>query len=378
MADAQAILKGQIEEWLLAAGLLLCLGSGIIGLLKIRNARIPGELGDLARVSADFLGKFLPLALICGLLFSSGAIWYAMKPDLIGPRNLEQVIVRQQLQRAKTIRGAECIVIGDSSALMGVDAPLLSCLLRGRRVENISTLGWVGPRGYAHLLKMYFERGQSAKTVILLMHSGSLDRPEGLGWEKWEDAVVNERDLQWKQEDLVDGLRSKLGAVFLGRLLALPMPAAWGRYYGTDLEVGAAIRENAGSIYEPSLELPESAASALRAGLRGRQPNFRLSPSADAGITDFARSTSLLPVEHVLFGITPTPLFEETNRGTLEKKQLEEQVGSILRASLGSRLELLHLEPFEADEYFSSEAHLNESGRARFTRMLAEKLASMD
>jgi hypothetical protein len=370
-----AILKAQIERFLLMAGLLLCVAAVVIGRFRSRNGAMSSELADLGKISSEFLSKILPLAAICGAILLPGAIWYAMHSNMIVPRTLEQVVIQEQVRRAKSISGTQVLVIGDSSAQMGVDAPLLTLLLDDKRVENLSTIGWVGPKGYARMLEMYFGRDLNAEAVVLLMHASSLDRPEGLGWERWESAVVDEHQLQWTQENLMDGIRSRFGTVLFGRLFALPMPAAWGRYYGTHLEVGDAIRENAGSIYEPTLVPPGALGDSVRASLRGRVLHYRLSPSAEGGIQEFARAAASFPVKHVLFGITPETQFLKTDTAEAEYRSLEERIGVLLRARLGDRLELLHLEPFLSDEYFSSGAHLSQSGRTLFTRKLSKILA---
>jgi hypothetical protein len=366
-------------------GCLLCLGAIVLGLLRILRIEVPKHISDMATFSAELLRNNIPLMFSCIVALAGGVYWVHAHPFVQPVQDLETIIVQEQIERAKTVNEADMIVIGDSSALMGVDATRLGILLGGKKVENFSTLAWVGAKGYAHILEMYFRRGLKAEDVLLLMHGVALDRPEDAGWDSWEQMVTKERVYGEPMNNPLIGFRSELNTVLFGRLFALPMPEAWGRYYGTQFEIGDAIRENNGSIYQPLLASPieagawDSAVEAVTVGPRAHPTGigltYRLSPSAALGLREFAEEAAKFPIKHIFFGITPTLLSSKTEQSVVGNRRVEEEVGVIMRRSLDGRFELLNIEPFRADEYFASSTHLNQMGREHFTHTLAGLLA---
>ena len=370
------LLKAYLEKILFTVGSGLCAGAAVLVFLRWAGVTLPAWLHDVATYSGRWGGRVLPLAVTCALLFAGGMLWYRTAPWLPPARSLENIIIEEQLQRSKTIERADMIIIGDSSALMGVDAGLLGRLLGGRSVENLATLGWVGPRGYAHLLEQYSKRGQRVGAVVLLMHGVSLDRPEK-DWDAYEERVISERDPGVAAATLASGFRAKLGAGMFGRLFALPMPAAWGGYYGTYFEVQDALRHNSGSIYEPIWVLPAAPESTRRvwAFPTGYAVHYTLSPAAERGLHDWALAAAATHAPHVFFGITPTVISYRTMEAIAENRHVAQKVEDILREQLGSRFAGLSLTPFIADGYFATNAaHLNILGREKFTRELAAKL----
>lgn len=376
--------KSYLGRGMQIAGLLLCLGALGLALFNMLRVEVPRRLDEVASFSAELLRDKFPLILLCMLLLAEGVFWLRAHPYLQPVSDLETMIVEEQIERAKTINEADVIVIGDSSALMGVDATLLGNLMGGKRVENLSTLAWVGAKGYAHLLEMYSRRGLRVRTVVLLMHGLSLNRPEGAGWDGWEDMVVKESIPRELAKNPYEGFRSELSTFLFGRLFALPMPAVWGRYYGTHLEVADAIRTDHGSIYEPVWALPAETGrwdSAAKTGtveprvLPSYGLPYHLSRTAEFGLREFAVAATRFPVEHVFFGIMPTLLSVKTEQAVVDNKRVANQIGVLMRQSLTSRFEPLNLVPFRADEYFSSATHLNQMGREHFTRTLAGILA---
>ncbi len=362
------------------AGILLCLGALILGLFKLLGVELPEWLENTAGFSAWLLRNEYALILLCLSLLAGGLIWFRAHPFVRLLPGVEAIIVDEQIKRAKTIDEADVVVTGDSSALMDVDATRLGALLGGRRVENLSTLGFVGARGYAHLLELYCARGSRAKAVVLLMHGISLDRPEHAGWDTWEDMVVKEQILTETVDNPFEGLREELSSVLFARNLALPMASAWGRYYGTQFEVRDAIRDSHGSIFEPLSPLPaetgrwDSVSAPGKSGA-GAALTYRLAPSEAIALQEFASVVAKLPIEHVYFGISPTRLSLKTEQAMSENEKVAQQVAGIMRRSLGSRFELLNIVPFRADEYFVTATHMNSMGREHFTRTLANILS---
>jgi hypothetical protein len=373
------VAKGYAARGILVAGAFLCTGSAGLGLLSALRVPIPRRLKDLAGFTVELCEQQFALILLTGVFFAGGLLWCWAHPALPPPQTVEKIIVDEQIKRAQRISQADVILIGDSSALMDVDAKLLGSLLGGRKVENLSTLGYVGAQGYAHLLDLCLSRGIGVRTVVLLMHGISLNRPTG-DWDRWQDWVLTGRIFTEPEENPLVGLRARLSAVWLDRLFALPMPEAWGRSYGTHFELADAIAANAGSIYNPSLDFPAETGR-WDAGDAGPDPHrdpgftYRLSPAAALGLRTFALTAAKYPIQQVFFGITPAFLSSKTDRTIDENRQVSQEVGAIMRGALGARFEPLDLMPFRADEYFATAAHLNQIGRGHFTRTLASVLA---
>lgn len=364
--------KEHLVQWMFGIGGGLAGAALLLGVGRLRGVRLPAAVQPLADFSATLLLRQWRLAVIGSFFYGAGLLWYRHSPLNVLPRALEYAIVEEQLQRSKTIAHADILVVGDSSGLMGVDAPLLGRLLGGKKVENLCTLGYVGPAGYASLLERYFQRGLKAETVILLMHGVSLNRPEK-EWEGWQDMVVDERDFRGGAENSWKGVRAKLNEVAFGRLFTLPMPGAWGGFYGTSFEVRDAIRTHAGSLYEPVWRLPlqpEAVKASISAGF---VHHTQLSKSAEERLTIFADKAVAFPVDRIVFGFTPTYLSLKSAPSLAEVKQTVAQVEGLLRAKI-RHFDRLELEPFEADGYFATETHLNRVGREHFTHELATLL----
>jgi hypothetical protein len=106
-----------------------------------------GSTGMIRQLAAVTLR---PLCVVLLVLVSGGA-WNAIEP--VPPsQSLENVIVEAQIARAQAGRAVDLLIVGDSSALMGIDAPVLGAKLGGARVESLALFGSVGPAGYAALL----------------------------------------------------------------------------------------------------------------------------------------------------------------------------------------------------------------------------------
>ncbi len=371
--------KSYVGRAMYVTGFLLGLVTLGLAFLRLNAVEIPEHLEELASFGAVALRRCIGILAVLVLAFVGWGILFRTRPPPLPPHELESIIVDEQLYRARNISQTDVIVVGDSSGLMGVDAPLLGKQLGGMSVENLSTLGWVGPKGYTHLIDMYFRRGLHAKAIVLLMHGMSLNRPEK-EWDKWQQMALAESIHESLPTNPYTGLRSELSAVVFGYLFAPPMPGAWGQVYGTSFELSAAIRRNRGSIYQPLVEMPQETGrwemSARDTGPEGSPPSmsafdFQLSPSAEAGLREFAQFASGLPANHVFFGITPTYLSYKTPRTIVEEREAANEVANIMTKHLGTRFELLNIVPFRFEEYFASNTHLNRLGREHFTQELA-------
>jgi hypothetical protein len=68
------------------------------------------------------------------------------------PATIEDILISEQVRRAHELRGSiDVVILGDSSALMGIDPVELSRLFGGR-VESLALFGSTGPGAYGELL----------------------------------------------------------------------------------------------------------------------------------------------------------------------------------------------------------------------------------
>ena len=316
------------------------------------------------------------------------AAWFgmALAADLLPPhdgtRDLERIIVREQLRRANVIR-PEVLVVGDSSALMGVDARRLSRAL-GRRVESLATLAWVGPAGYGRLVSLASRGGPSHPTAVVVLMCGSslsleeykfrLDdyeqqvlateasSPTDFPAQRAADAArLRGRRVSLRPRQLARWRNRIYDRVFLP-FVDPPLPGRLGFYYGWPKDIAVALERGQGTMVDPALPNP------------GRWParyQFDVSTAVGQRLSVLARSLHEDGVEIASFGITPIPdsavgaetaaSRERTLANCVEALQLPSDAALVLPLSLPA-------------EKFATFSHLNAAGRQEYTDLLAQAL----
>jgi hypothetical protein len=268
---------------------------------------------------------------------------------------LEDVIVSRQLSRAAQLRDLDVLVIGDSSALMGLDIPRLSKRL-GKRVESLALIGVVGPLGLAHMAERVAANGR-IPTLVFLLHGNSLrlsGREILSEYERW--ALTDVRPSR----GLVTEMRDVAYQVLRARLAPIPFPGSWGQAYGFAADLRAAIDAGHGSLIDPNHEAVPAAGPYL----------FSISSAVDERLEAAGRRLRALPVDHLLVGITPLPASlagphtSESRSAALV--QLQKRLGG---DTLATPLTL-------PTESFANQTHPDAIGRALFTESLARELAS--
>ncbi|MFZ5893962.1 MAG: hypothetical protein ACOY0T_23065 [Myxococcota bacterium] len=273
---------------------------------------------------------------------------------------IEHIVVDTQMKRSHSIGRADVLILGDSSVLMGIDAVQLSHELGGARVESLATIGFMGPRGYAKLLDNYVSAGHTAATLVFLMHPKSLETSESILVEgRYEQTVLDDR--QTTSGLLLTEGRREIFSNVIDAAATLPLPGAYGKYYGWADQVARAIRDGHGSLIDPhelrredctSGFVPRSASEAV---LR-RAPYLRAS-------VEHARPARFL------VGVTPVP--ESCHTDPTSRDSLLTQLAEAIGRSHATLNELPAALP---DEYFASTTHLNREGRVHFTRLIARVL----
>lgn len=284
-------------------------------------------------------------------------------PPRNGERGIEAIIVREQLRRAVTIRPA-VLIVGDSSALMGVDAGRLSRNL-GMEVESLATLGWVGPAGYGHFVSMVSRAFASPRVVILLMSGAGLVVDEGTfvatGYEKQVLGTTGRGAISVRPESWRDRTYNR---IFLA-LVDPPLPGSYGSYYGWPESIGRVLQRDHGSMIDPTV---------ANWGVSGNY-RFEVSEAVQRRLPRLADTVGDLGVGRLYFAITPIPQPAVGPDTILSRAEALAHCTRLLRISEGAILPTPVALPQAS---FATFTHLNEAGRQSYTDTLARVLAARD
>ena len=299
-----------------------------------------------------------------GLAGFAAAMWSARALGALpAPRpawDMDQAIISHQARAAVASPPARVVLLGDSSCLMDVDARAL-----GEGVLNLATLSYLGLDGQAAMLEAYAARHETApEMVVLLMNPESLRRAASEpGFVGLLEACLAGRDLPpggaavprlpgWLGLELV---KTRLLSGWLPR----PLPPSFREAYGTTRGVVRAMDAQQGSLVQPGQYVPArndgDAAYRWPDGLEAAAERFRAAVPAGAR---FAA------------GLTPVPAAHARADHPRRRRELLEAFAAHLRPD-----HLLDDLPATApDAHFGTLTHLNETGRAAFTRQLSSCL----
>ncbi len=276
------------------------------------------------------------------------------------PNVAERVIVAEQIERARTMGPADILILGDSSALMGVDAGRLGQLL-GRRVESLATLAWVGPAGYARLLSEYSSRTPVPVLVFLFNPVALLITDAAFQKFGYEREVLG--TPQRLGASFLEAARYSLYVHVIMRLVVLPLPGLYGREYGWPPRLGARLREHHGSLVDPNIFKDEPAAAAFVIG----QPFARRLPLLrDAIVAARARNVYLALTPIPSTGVSPD----------VDASRLAASTSIATQLGLSAKDALLPLPTSLPSEMFAVSTHLAAAGQIRYTETLADVLGA--
>ncbi|NEQ64722.1 MAG: hypothetical protein F6K21_04295 [Symploca sp. SIO2D2] len=277
--------------------------------------------------------------------------------------NISRLIVDEQIERAKTIHNTDLLLIGDSSCLMGIDAPLLSHLLN-KKVESLCTLGFVGPEGYSELLRKYFSRGMKSNRVILVFHGIQMKRDSS--WQQWVDYIKDYEFNQNSKSKLIHNPKNNI-LLLLNKFLFIPLHNKWGEYYGSDYSFSSFIRRHHGTAVDPNSPLN----TYIPVGSAPKSEAYRYEVNQQY-------EDSLEPLEQVLLEynmhdktmlmISPIPSSLQREQTMITRKSAIERISKRLNIS---DTEIIDLPSSLQARYFATNTHLAENGRNYYTRLLA-------
>ena len=316
--------------------------------------------GDLANLAMSPLIAMVVFAVLMRLGASIGILpqpWPAL--------DMDHTIITHQAEASRTPSQANVLLIGDSSCLMDVSAKQLGTDLGDNRgAINLGSIMYLGLNGYVSMLSRYVETNpERLRTVVLLLHPEMLRgiEPVSAYWRFLMDyyAGVDSGDTITVQGQLrgffgLDILRNRV----LSRT-PIPLPKAFGHYYGFNLDLNRFMEQHHGSVVDP-----HQYASAPGQG----NAEYRLSPSEEMRNGFMALKAAVPKGAKLLVGITPIPESFAAPGYAKRNKEILIEWSQLMEATA------LDIPPTMPDTDFATTTHLNESGSRRFTSMLAEKL----
>lgn len=316
------------------------------------------------RVAAALWSGAAPTVLALALMLAAAELWYRAAPAL-GPVDPDSVLLATQQERARTMGPADLVVLGDSSALMGIDAPRLGAALGDARIESLATMGIVGPVGHGALLRAYAARGNQPANVLLLLHGASLVLTDptfaALGYE----AMAVAGRMARPSPPLL-GARRKLFQDLVFPVVSFPLLGAFGRAYGWPADMKAALIAGRGTMIDPNPSLPARPAAPAAPYV------FSLSDDVARRLDTLRGTFAELGVGRVLLGLTPLPDSRHGAATAASRAATLRAVAGRLGLADGDILDLPASLP---DHLFASETHLSADGRQAYLPHLSAALA---
>jgi hypothetical protein len=290
--------------------------------------------------------------LTAAVLLLAGELWCIRHP--VFSYGIDEAVLQGQMDRAAEGVHAPLLLTGDSSGLVGVDAPKLAATL-GISVQSLSTMGNVGPAGWGGLLERD-RRGGPPDTLVLLVHGDATQR--SLPPNEFEYAGVHG---VWPVLPFGENLRR--GVLYaLGYLGNYPLPGPWGRDYGSAAELERRLDRQRGTIADPT----------IRVSCPQDDYQYHLSDSIGGRLPVLAKALQEAGAKRLMLGITPIP---QRCTGPSSAPSRDALAGQLADRLGIDRSNILPIPMALPDRYFAGFTHLNVDGRKVFTQLLADALA---
>jgi hypothetical protein len=274
---------------------------------------------------------------------------------------LDDHIVAAQRAHAREHRPADLVVVGDSSALMGVDPVLLGQRLN-LRVESYALLAWAGPAAWGAVAAEAGAAGPP-KVAVLGVNAAAVGLSDGRYHEKGTEHLIVEGTRDWPRFPWTAG-RDRTYELVVDPLMRFPLPGSYGVAYGYPDVLRARLMENHGGLIDPN-RLAAGPAAPVRA-----QP----SPAFLGRLPRLWSRLEGLGVERVMVVSTPVPAARCDAQTEHELAGVRAAIAATARPGWVTALDLPVCRP---DADFATATHLAAPGRAAFTVALAEALGGV-
>ncbi len=288
-------------------------------------------------------------------------------PDRRPPMNGDQFISHQRDEFTRSDDPAEVLIIGDSSALMGVDAVALGEWLPSRpRVYNLGLFLGLPLDVYGEIAGDFIARhpGQ-VKAVVLLTTS----------WRLTDALPVDVRLQYWRKLRARPDQPASPAAPLHDRLLAISESTERFINRGLPFVAHQKIGAPYGGQLSAAKRLDQFNGSLVSTGTFNRTGRETVTWDMDEAARDGgAAIRSGMPRDvNLIFGVMPMPETIGQADSAVGRETLMRAFDQSLHAD-----ELLSRLPVTMpDGFFSDRVHLNAGGQERFTRLLADALAKL-
>jgi|GEM_PF-6708341 len=275
------------------------------------------------------------------------------------------IIVREQIERAQGLGDQDILLVGDSSCLMGVDAPLLSRLVNGK-VGSLCTVGYLGPRGYASLVERYLAAQGKARALIILLHPVQMQRNPD--WEGWADLAANDPPLP-HEKSWREALYFYETQIF-DHLVYAPLSGTWGEYYGSRAVLSRMVQDSGGAVEPAGIVGKQQTSFAPESG----SDSFARNEAFNLALGRLAETVGRFGGQRVYLVITPQPQSDFSGLAPAVYQATRMDIAARLGIPAGN---ILELPPAMPDNEFATPTHLNLVGRDLYTRAMAAQLQSL-
>jgi hypothetical protein len=364
---------GRLELVLLAFYFSLLLfrhrGGLAQGLPEIRF--IAERLRQPSVVALCLVRILAPVALGVFVLLGSAAWLMSRDPEsgFFGQGvSVDTIMVKAQRDRISAVPTPEVAFFGDSSCLTGIDVPRLSEKL-SRSMESFCTLAFAGPESYARMIGQLVTAGHTPGKIIIVLNPIQFQRQDG--WDSWLPVISAGLPPLSGTSPLqaLDYLRRG----WFDRGFYMPLPGAWGRYYGSASQLTNFIYAHRGTAIDPGTGLNfGSEAEFLRESEASERPAMP-KRHIDHMNAAFRKALAKLASRLQTFGSDKAYLLVTPMQGA----NLDEirSARDEIRQALGIRPENV-IDPAAdlPNSFFSIPAHLNRWGREIYTDALIPKV----
>lgn len=304
-----------------------------------------------ARIVSCFLVLWLGLVLL-----SLSSSVFLDQPRFDG----ETVALFHQHESMESDSPADLLLVGDSSCMMGVDAPALSERLGGlSKSLNLGLIIGLSAKTYAEAVRTKIDNARVfPKVLILLISPAKLAEDQRNPWfeDLWQSFAISHSSIEASPFEFV---RERL----MGRLFSQSLKGNGAWEYGFTSVIWDYLEAHHGSAID---------GGEFRWKGKGEGRSFKVLSTLEGEYLDFQ---SIIGEQVPLFvGLTPMP---ETYVGDSFEADREHMLATLSKWMPTAHI-LANLPATLPGGVFATPTHLNEQGQRVFTRYLAEILRRED
>lgn len=306
----------------------------------------------------------VPSLLVFAALCAIAECWYYCDPSL-RINSVDDAVLDVQWKRARRPIHADLVILGDSSALMDVNARQLDDHLDGVSVESLALFGSAGPRAYAKIAETALQRGAQMGTVVILLAPHTLMHEESYFAKRGiETRILNVESTVQRSPGM--GARNKVYHDLIGQVIQWPVPGWYGVRYGTREDIENLIVHDQGTLFDPHPPITS------RGALAAVDYEFTISDAVARRLPPLRELVADLDAREipVFVGVTPIPLAYAGEHTAASRRRLIDQLAAALDVEKSDFLALPMTFP---NDRFAN-VHLTDQGRQEYTQLVAAQL----